>query len=283
MAKIISTSEIKGESILNDVPILDETTPLTDDVKMYLNVERTFRQIPLSRLINWIKSKIEILINGENISPNNITATGTISSDGDINIPSGAKYRIGGSVLSYADVGAVPRARRINNKSLANDVTLKASDVGAVPTSRTVNGKALTGNISLNAGDVGAVPTSRAVNGKTLSGDISLNAGDVGAVPRSIVCYANSRIDTFDSSGNVTIPLSSFGMTTGQKPVGILLDHQNGSVQDTAGKRKIILQYDYDNSTNSQIVIRAHHEDGTPASGNIRYFAMVFQGSWLNP
>ena len=258
MAKIISTSEIKGESILNDVPILDETTPLTDDVKMYLNVERTFRQIPLSRLINWIKSKIEILINGENISPNNITATGTISSDGDINIPSGAKYRIGGSVLSYADVGAVPRARRINNKSLANDVTLKASDVGAVPTSRTVNGKALTGNISLNA-------------------------GDVGAVPRSIVCYANSRIDTFDSSGNVTIPLSSFGMTTGQKPVGILLDHQNGSVQDTAGKRKIILQYDYDNSTNSQIVIRAHHEDGTPASGNIRYFAMVFQGSWLNP
>lgn len=62
MAKTISTSEITGESIIDDVPVLDETTPLTDDTKMYLDIEKTFRQIPLSRLFNWLKGKMTQVI-----------------------------------------------------------------------------------------------------------------------------------------------------------------------------------------------------------------------------
>jgi len=62
MAKKISTTEITGESVIYDVPVLDETTPLTDDTKMYLDIEKTFRQIPLSRLFNWLKGKMTQVI-----------------------------------------------------------------------------------------------------------------------------------------------------------------------------------------------------------------------------
>ena len=62
MAKTISTAEITGESVIHDVPVLDETTPLTDTTKMYLDIENTFRQIPLSRLFNWLKGKMTQVI-----------------------------------------------------------------------------------------------------------------------------------------------------------------------------------------------------------------------------
>ena len=62
MAKTISTAEITGESVIDDVPVLDATTPLTDDTKMYLDIEKTFRQIPLSRLFGWLKGKMTQVI-----------------------------------------------------------------------------------------------------------------------------------------------------------------------------------------------------------------------------
>ncbi|HCM1923114.1 TPA: phage tail protein [Salmonella enterica subsp. salamae serovar 16:m,t:e,n,x] len=80
-------------------------------------------------------------------------------------------------------VHAVQDSRKINGKTLTDDISLTYADVGAVPTSRKINGKTLTGDISLTYADVGAVPTSRKVNGKTLTGDISLTYADVGAVP----------------------------------------------------------------------------------------------------
>jgi hypothetical protein len=66
---------------------------------------------------------------------------------------------------------AVKITRKVNNKSLAADITLTAADVGAVPTTRTVNGKALSGDIALSAADVGArvstwVPAWADVTGK---------------------------------------------------------------------------------------------------------------------
>lgn len=54
--------------------------------------------------------------------------------DGDVNIASGAKYKINGTALSASDVGAVPTSRTINSKALSSNITLTASDVGAVPT-----------------------------------------------------------------------------------------------------------------------------------------------------
>ena len=179
---------------------------------------------------NTVSTPAFIIGNG---SASNRSDAFTVDWSGNVNIPSGAEYRINGTALS-------------------------ASDVGAVPTSRTVNGHALTGNVTVTA-------------------------SDVGAVAKSVVCYANSRVDSFDSNGNVSIALSSLGITTGARPVGILLTHQNSGIQDVAGKRTVILQYDYDNSNSTSVLIRAHHEDGTPVTGNVRYFAVVFQSSWTSP
>lgn len=107
----------------------------------------------------------------------------TVDWSGNVNIASGAKYKINGTDLSAANVGAVPTTRTVNSKALSADITLSASDVGAVPTTRTVNSKALSSDISLTASDVGAVPTTRTVNSKALSADITLSASDVSAVP----------------------------------------------------------------------------------------------------
>lgn len=107
----------------------------------------------------------------------------TVDWSGNVNIASGAKYKINGTALSAANVGAVPTTRTVNSKALSADISLSASDVGAVPATRTVNSKALSADISLDASDVGAVPTTRKVNNKALSADISLTASDVGAVP----------------------------------------------------------------------------------------------------
>lgn len=88
----------------------------------------------------------------------------TVDWSGNVNIASGAKYKINGSNLSASDVGAVPTSRKVNNKALSSDITLSASDVGAVPTTRKVNGKALSSDITISAADVGLVTGSYVYN-----------------------------------------------------------------------------------------------------------------------
>jgi hypothetical protein len=56
-----------------------------------------------------------------------------------------------------AEVGAVPKGRTVNGKSLENDIEISASDIGALSDKTTINGKLLSGNISLTAEDVGAL------------------------------------------------------------------------------------------------------------------------------
>lgn len=107
----------------------------------------------------------------------------TVDWNGNVNIASGASYKINGTALTASNVGAVPTTRKVNSKALSSDISLTASDVGAVPTTRKVNSKALSSDISLTASDVSAVPTTRTVNSKALSSDISLTAEDVSAVP----------------------------------------------------------------------------------------------------
>lgn len=85
--------------------------------------------------------------------------------------------------ITASSTGGVPVSRKINGKSLSNDIVLTPADIEAVPTTRKVNGKELSANISLTASDVGAVPTTRTVNGKELSGNITLLPGDIGAAP----------------------------------------------------------------------------------------------------
>ena len=92
---------------------------------------------------------------------------------------------------------------------------------------------------------------------------------------RNQICYANSRVDNF-VNGQVTLGLNVLGITTGAKPVGILLTYQDGGATPT------ILRYDYDASDSSSVVIKAYNSSGGAVSGNVRYFAVVFQNSWTS-
>lgn len=69
-------------------------------------------------------------------------------------------------------IGAVPVARKINNKPLSGDVTLGAGDVGAVPVTRKVNGKPLNADITLTAQDVGAAAANHSHSFESLSGKV---------------------------------------------------------------------------------------------------------------
>lgn len=118
--------------------------------------------------------------------------SGTSSADlkGDIGVrgPQGAAGVIDTSYVytkgappTAAEVGAVPEERKVNNHSLANDITLAAADIRAVPEDRKVNNHSLIEDITLTAADVGAVPTERTINSKPLTSNIKLTASDVGA------------------------------------------------------------------------------------------------------
>ena len=146
-----------------------------------------------------------IVGNGTDNSTSTRSNALTIDWNGNVNIASGAKYKINGTALSASDVGAVPTTRTVNSKALSSNISLTASDVGAVPTTRTVNSKALSSNISLTASDVSAVPTS----------DVSTTGG------------ANKVIKS-DSSGNVIITgsLTLGGHTT---PIGSTLTATNSA------------------------------------------------------
>lgn len=102
-----------------------------------------------------------------------------------------------------------------------------------------------------------------------------LTVGGYRAIDRNYICYANSRVDNF-TNGQITLSLSALGITTGAKPVGILLTYQDGGATPT------ILRYDYDASSASGVVIKAYNSSGAAVSGSVRYFAVVFQNSWTS-
>lgn len=107
----------------------------------------------------------------------------------------------------------------------------------------------------------------------TIAGTIT--AGGAKVPTRNQICYANSRVDNF-VDGQITLSLASLGITTGAKPVGILMTYQDGGATPT------ILRYDYDASSASGVVIKAYNSSGGAVSGNVRYFAVVFQNTWTS-
>ena len=92
-------------------------------------------------------------------------------------------------------------------------------------------------------------------------------------IGRNQICYANSRVDTF-SSGLITLSLATLGITTGAKPVGILLTPEYSS--------GVTMKYDYDGSSASGVKIYAYTANGSAYSGALRYFAVVFQNTWTS-
>lgn len=91
---------------------------------------------------------------------------------------------------------AVPNIRKVNEKTLSQDITLTASDVKAVPVTRKVNNKALSSDITLTATDVGARPSNW-----------TPTASDVGI---SNATYLNKLTDTY-INGMIDAKINSLG------------------------------------------------------------------------
>lgn len=122
---------------------------------------------------------------------------------------------------------------------------------------------------------IGNGTSSARSNALSVAQDGTITSGGAKVPTRKQMCYANSRVDNF-VDGQITLSLASLGITTGQKPVGILMTYQDGGATPT------ILRYDYDASSSSGVVIKAYNSSGGAVSGNVRYFAVVFQNSWTS-
>lgn len=204
--------------------------------------------------------------------------TVTIDSSGNLNIPSGAKFKINSTNLAASDVGAVPTSRKVNNNALSSDITLTASDVSALSTSDKYT-RSSTGALDWSSqadGDSKVIMKSALAwwNGMYNGSGSNLSRCTQGQIiGRNQICYANSRVDTF-SSGKVTIAHTSLGVTTGAKPVGILLTPEYGGA--------VMMKYNYDSSTNTNSIIECYNADGSAYNGAMRYFAVVFQNTWTS-
>ena len=200
----------------------------------------------------------------------------TVEWNGNVNIASGAKYQINGTALSASDVGAVPTSRTVNSKALSSNITLSASDVSAIALSDKYIRSSSGGlDWSTQADGEAKVLTKSALaywNGTYNGTNSNLTKSAAGTIiGRNQICYANSRVDTF-SSGQITIANSSLGVTTGAKPVGIILTPEYGTA--------VIMKYNYDSSNATNSIIQCWNHDGTAYNGAMRYFAVVFQNTW---
>lgn len=144
----------------------------------------------------------------------------TVDWDGNVDIASGAKYKINGNNLSASDIANSVTGVKGNAESSyrTGNVNLTPANIGAVPTTRKVNNKALSSNITLSASDVGALPLS----GGTMTGQIktsfkeSVAMGSYGATASTVDglvselrfssgCMGSASITTAYTKGSVTI------------------------------------------------------------------------------
>ena len=199
---------------------------------------------------NTVGTPVFIIGNGSASHPSDAL---TVDWSGNVDIASGAKYKINGTNLSASDVSAV---------ALSDKYT--RSSTGTLDWSTQADGEAKIITKSALAWWDGRYNGT----GSNLS---YCSQGRI--VGRNQICYANSRVDTF-SSGVITLSLATLGITTEEKPVGILLTPEYGN--------GVIMKYDYDGSSASGVKIYAYNHDGTAYAGALRYFAVVFQSTWTS-
>ena len=200
----------------------------------------------------------------------------TVDWSGNVNIASGAKYKINGTALSAADVSAVALSDKYTRSSAGGLDWSNQTDGDA----KIIAKSALAFWNGSYDGSTSNLTRFKASNGTsysfgTLASKNSLSAADVGAVPKSVCCFANSVVRT-PSSGTITFTLSELGITNGAKPVGILMTYQDGGATPT------ILRYDYDASSASGVIVKVYDANGNAVSSAVRFFMMVFQGSWTS-
>ncbi|EDT6692615.1 hypothetical protein AH716_002277, partial [Salmonella enterica subsp. enterica] len=169
------------------------------------------------------------------------TAAGTVAAGDDSRIVHAVQdsRKINGKTLTndisltYADVGAVPTGRKVNGKTLTNDISLTYADVGAVPTSRKINNKPLTSDITLTAADVDAVPPTRRVNGHLLNTDIAVTSPDI-FQDQAIYIWDGQNLDNYRTPGIYYQPANAntaSGLNYPENLAGALIVYRDAGVQ----------------------------------------------------
>lgn len=242
----------------------------------------------------------------------------SVAFDGNVNIASGAHYKINGTNLSASDVGAVPTSRTVNGKALSSDITLGASDVSAVALSDKYT-RSSTGGLdwtNQTDGDAKVIAKSALAfwngtyNGTasnlaycnkgafgTLATKNSLSASDVGAVPTS------RTVNSKALSSNITLSASDVGafpksnMTRGISMVSTIpsdgkLTLNNTDIGGSSSAKiqgvlaipqysnGVTVKHNYDASSTSQVVLNFYKADGSAYSGAMRYFLITFPDTW---
>ena len=138
----------------------------------------------------------------------------TVDWSGNVNIASGAKYKINGTDLSASDVGAVPTSRTVNSKALSSNITLSASDVSALPISGgTMTGQLLTSyKTSVAMGSYGSAQTTV----PNLVDEVRFSSG----------CCGSASIGTAYTANNVTIATGWYNF--------MYMPHRSGGVNGSA-------------------------------------------------
>ena len=146
--------------------------------------------------------------NVPNVSTNNQTPTYNAATS-LTGLTSGERLSVAFGKISKAITDLISH---INNKSNPHGAT--AAQVGAVPTSRKVNNKSLNNDISLTAGDVGTYSAEQidnmlegvapdfSINGKSPDeyGEIYLSASDVGAILSTLPEITDANISIAESN-----------------------------------------------------------------------------------
>lgn len=159
------------------------------------------------------------LICGNGTSNNARSNALTVDWSGNVNIASGANYKINGANLSASDIGAVPATRTVNNKALSSNISLDASDVGAAPAPVFIdvsddNGCVVIGKLAMAWG---VVNVTSGTSGSP-SGGVTTYAGSETVDWSSLygITYKNKPSVSLTWSGNYAnqVSLSTYGTST---------------------------------------------------------------------
>ena len=146
----------------------------------------------------------------------------TIDWSGNVDIASGAKYKINGSNLSAPDVGAVPTSRTVNGKALSSNITLSASDVGALASSSVadyITSKGTNGNWyyeKWNSGKIEAVFKGSVTYGTmSASGQLYRSTNNAVAIPSGIFSTTPQRTEiTINNASTVVVCATAVASST---------------------------------------------------------------------
>lgn len=137
----------------------------------------------------------------------------TVDWYGNVNIASGAKYKINGNNLSASDVGAVPTSRTVNSKALSSNITLSASDVGALASSSVadyITSKGTSGSWyyeKWNSGKIEAIFKGSVTYGTmSASGQLYRSTNNAVAIPGGIFAATPQRTEiTINNAATVVV------------------------------------------------------------------------------